>query len=95
MVDIKLQNIYPERETFFPRMYSPNLQPLLQSLLSAVADMDFEYECEREKLSGRPLSRDEKIRRLETLRAQHQIRREPYVRQLAVLQKRMFDLKAV
>lgn len=72
-----------------PRMYSPATQPLLQSLLSTLADIDFEYEQAKEKISKNSPDMNLKIRVLEKLRAQHQERRTPYIRQLAVLQERM------
>ena len=77
-----------------PRMYSHNIQPLLQSLLSTLADIDFDYELEREKLSNSSPDTGSKIRALEKLNARHRERREPYIQQLAVLQQRMTELRA-
>jgi hypothetical protein len=93
MKDTGLHKPYPGRETSAARMYSPHLQPLLQTLLSALADIDFEYECEREKLDGNPLDQTMKTRLLEKLKARHYERRMPYIRQLAILQKRISDLQ--
>jgi len=93
MKDTGSRQPYPERETPAARIYSPNLQPLLQTLLSALADIDFEYECEREKLDGNPLDLPTKTRLLDKLKARHHERRMPYVRQLAILHKRMSDLR--
>jgi hypothetical protein len=93
MKDIGLHKPYPEGATPSARMYSPNLQPLIQTLLSALADIDFEYECEREKLDRNPLDLSTKTRVLERLKTQHQERRTPYIRQLAILQKRVSDLR--
>jgi hypothetical protein len=93
MKETGLRQPYPGRETPAARIYSPNLQPLLQTLLSALADIDFEYECEREKLDGNPLDLPTKTRLLDKLEARHHERRMPYVRQLAILQKRMSDLR--
>jgi hypothetical protein len=75
-------------------MYSPTLQPLLQSLLSTLADIDFDYEVEREKVSNTARDTNLKIRALEKLKARHRERREPYIRQLALLQQRMMELRA-
>jgi hypothetical protein len=72
-----------------PRMYSPTLQPLLQSLLATLANMDFEYERERDRLSASARDANLKVRVLEKLKRQHRERREPYVQQLAILQERM------
>jgi hypothetical protein len=74
-------------------MYSPNLQPLIQTLLSALADIDFEYECEREKIDRNTLDLPTKTRLLDRLKALHHERRMPYIRQLAILQKRISDLQ--
>ncbi len=92
MKDTELRNPYPRGEAPLPRMYPPNLQPLLQTLLSALADMDFEYECEREKLDGSSLDLRVKTQRLERLKTRHHERRIPYIRQLGILQKRISDL---
>jgi hypothetical protein len=73
----------------FPRMYSPATQPLLQSLLSTLADIDFEYEQARAKASKSSPDLNLRIRVLERLKAQHQERRTPYIQQLAILQERM------
>jgi hypothetical protein len=77
-----------------PRIYSPSFQPLLQSLLATLADLDFDYEQEREKVSSTSPDADVKSRALEKLRNRHRERREPYIQQLAILQKRMMELRA-
>jgi tryptophanyl-tRNA synthetase len=70
-----------------PRMYSPELQPLLQSLLATLADIDFEHERERDNINGRAMDMNLKIRLLEKLKQHHRQRREPYLQQLAILQE--------
>jgi hypothetical protein len=72
-----------------PRMYSPELQPLLQSLLGTLADIDFEYERECDQISSRTMDMNLKIRLLEKLKQHHRQRREPYLQQLAILQERI------
>jgi hypothetical protein len=72
-----------------PRMYSPDLQPLLQSLLGTLADIDFEYERERDTISSRAMEMNLKIRLLEKLKQHHRERREPYLQQLAILHERI------
>ena len=71
------------------RMYSPDLQPLLQSLLATLADIDFEYERECDTINGRTMDLNLKIRLLEKLKQHHRQRREPYLQQLAILQERI------
>jgi tryptophanyl-tRNA synthetase len=72
-----------------PRMYSPELQPLLQSLLATLADIDFQYEREQDTISTRTTDMNLKRRVLEKLREHHRERREPYIQQLAILQERV------
>ena len=73
-----------------PKMYSPDLQPLLQTLLGTLADIDFEYERERDNISTGTADPKLKIHLLEKLRQHHRQRREPYIHQLAVLQERIW-----
>jgi len=89
MDDTRLFNCDNPGEQSQPRMYSPTDTPLLQSLLSILADIDFEYEQARDKISKNPPDLNLKIRILEKLKAQHQERRMPYIQQLAILQERM------
>jgi hypothetical protein len=77
-----------------PRIYSPAFQPLLQSLLATLADLDFAYEQEREKLSNTSPDTTVRSRALKTLKNRHRERREPYIQQLTILQKRMMELRA-
>jgi hypothetical protein len=72
-----------------PPMYSPDLQPLLQSLLATLADIDFGCEHEREKLSKRLADAHLKTRLLEKLKARYCERRQPYIEQLAILHERI------
>jgi hypothetical protein len=77
----------PDNGAGFRRMYSFAFQPLLSSLLSTVANMDFAYEREREKLSA--ATTDVNLRALERLKARHDEQREPYIRQMAILHDRI------
>jgi len=89
MDDIEFRNDQPRGTQPKPRMYSPATQPLLQSLLSTLAVIDFEYEQAREKINRSSPDLNLRIRVLEKLKAQHRERRTPYIQQLAVLQKQM------
>ena len=93
MGDIKFHKDNFNNGARHPRIYSPAVQPLLQSLLATLADLDFDYEKEREKLSNASPDTNIKIRALEKLKNRHRERRDPYIQQLAVLQKRMMDLR--
>jgi hypothetical protein len=71
------------------RPYPSELLPSLQSLLAALATIDCEHESDIETI--RNSSVDEWLRQItiRKLQGRHQERRAPYVRQLAVLQKRL------
>jgi septal ring factor EnvC (AmiA/AmiB activator) len=73
-----------------PRMYSPDLKPHLQLLLSILADIDSEFEKERARISDSTKDLDQRIRLLEGLRQQHRSRRGSYLKQLALLQERIW-----
>lgn len=94
MNETELHNHPSTHEPSPPRMYSPTLQPLLQSLLATLADIDFEFERDRERLCATTSDANLKIRILEKLKAQHRERREPYIQQLALLQERMLQTRA-
>jgi hypothetical protein len=70
--------------------YSPALKPLLQSLLSTLADLDFVYERERERLINRVAPNlVVRSRALERLKERHLERCEPYIRHLEAIQANM------
>jgi hypothetical protein len=77
------------QQAALPRIYSPELQSLLQALLGTLADIDFEYERECDHLNCRTMDMNLKIRLLEKLKQHHRERREPYLQQLAILQERI------
>ncbi len=89
MADDKPRSAQSAQQVAQPRLYSPDLQPLLQSLLATLADIDFGYERERDTISTRTTDANLKIRLLEKLREHHRERREPYIQQLAILQERI------
>jgi hypothetical protein len=91
MDDIKFRNNTATDTQNKPRIYSPTTQPLLQSLLSTLADIDFEYEQARDNISKSSPDLNLKIRILEKLKEQHHERRIPYIRELAALQERMIS----
>ena len=80
-----------------PRFYSPEDEGLLQSLLTTLADLDFAYEQERERVSRSTMDESLRARMLQKLRDQHRERRDRYIRHLTVLQERImpqFSAKA-
>ncbi|WP_114948743.1 hypothetical protein [Microvirga calopogonii] len=89
MANNKLHSLQFSQQTALPRIYSSDLQPLLQSLLGTLADIDFEYERECDHINCRTMNVNLKIRLLEKLKQHHRLRREPYLQQLAILQERI------
>jgi hypothetical protein len=79
----------PAGEAHIARLYSPDLQSLLQSLLATLADLDFAYESDLEVVKNS--ATDELLKRVsvEKLERQHRERRAPYVEQLVALQGQM------
>ena len=77
-----------------PRVYPPELQPLLQSILAALADIDFVHESEVTII--RDSDADEWLKQsvIRRLKEHHRERRAPCVRQLAALEERIRALAA-
>ena len=75
-------------------MYSPELQPLLQSLLATLADIDFAYESDMDSIRNSSAEEWVKQTAIRKLQLRHRERRQPYVRQLAVLQGRITAMVA-
>jgi len=77
-------------ETSRRRVYTPELQPLLQSLLSTLADLDFAYEQERERLIADD-ARNLVFRKraLVRLSERHREQCEPYIRYLEAIQTKI------
>ncbi len=71
------------------RHYSPATLSLAQSLLATLANIELEFEQERDKIRN---ITDTQLKEfvLERLEAKYLTRREPYVRQLTLLQTRAF-----
>jgi hypothetical protein len=82
------------KNTDRPRLYSPDLQPLIQSLLSTLADIDFAYESDIDVVQNSTTDEVLKRKVLGKLHEQHCERREPYLRQLAALEDRIRKLAA-
>ncbi len=77
-----------------PRMYPPELEPLLQSLLAALADIDFAHLGDIETVRNSATDawlKQAVIRRLEE---SHRQRRAPVVRQIEALEERVRTLAA-
>jgi DNA-binding transcriptional MerR regulator len=69
------------------RLYSSDREPLLQWLLTTLADIDFAFESDLEVVKNSATDDVLKRKILERLQKQHRERRAPYVRQIAALQQ--------
>ena len=69
--------------------YSAEIQPLMQTLLAILADLDFAYECELEQIGAGAGDAGLKECLRARLEAQHRERRAPYVEQLGRLEARI------
>ena len=76
-------------DTLRPRFYSPDNEVLLQSMLTTLADLDFAYEQERERVSTSTKDANLRARVLQKLRDQHRERREPYMQHLTMFQEQI------
>jgi hypothetical protein len=77
-----------------PRVYPPDLQPLLQSILAALAGIDVVHESEVALIRDSDADewlKQSVIRRLDERRRE---RRAPHVRQLAAVEERIRALAA-
>jgi hypothetical protein len=89
MVDEKAREQHSPSGGLRPRMYSPNLQPLMQSLLATLANIDFEYEHEISRVRKSSTESGVKTHLLARLQERHRERRSPYIQQLAALERRI------
>jgi hypothetical protein len=67
------------------RTYSPNVQSVMQDTLRTLADIDFAFEADVEKLDRSNAPKPVKDHIARELKERHREMREPYVRLLAEL----------
>lgn len=83
-----------ERETRRIPIYAPDLQPLMQSLLSTLADFEVEHETDLSKLKASRMDPRLKAELRSRIEARHRERREPYLAELTRLEQRVRGLFA-
>ena len=71
------------------RMYSPEILPLLQSLLATLADIDVAHRSAIEAIRSGSAEDRLKRRAIATLQERHRATRAPYIRQLEDLEERI------
>jgi hypothetical protein len=72
-----------------PGTYSPDILPLLQSLLAVLADIDFEFQKDRETILKSAIDEPLKQRAIATLAEQHHERRDPYLQEIDKLERQI------
>ncbi len=76
------------------RSYHSELQPLRQSLMAALAKVDFELESDVETVRNSSVDEWLKQTTIRKLQERHRERRAPYVQRLASLQRQTQALAA-
>jgi len=71
------------------RVYSPDILPQLQSLLAALADIDFACEKNLERIRRSPSDEDQKRRMIAALLQHHEAQRARCVEELTALEERI------
>ncbi|HEV2564438.1 MAG TPA: hypothetical protein VGU19_05080 [Microvirga sp.] len=69
--------------------YSPDLLPLLQTVLSDLADIDFAHEKRLNAIKHSSADDESKSQMIARLWHEHRERRAPYIQQLIGLKERM------
>ena len=71
------------------RVYSPDILPLLQTVLADLADIDFAFEKSLETIKHSPADEERKSEMIASLWRQHREQRAPYIQELAALRERI------
>jgi hypothetical protein len=71
------------------RIYAAEVLPLLQLLLTIVADLDCEYERERDQIGATVMDPDLRDKALDELETRHQERRDPYLQRLRRIEEQI------
>ena len=71
------------------RIYAPEALPLLQVLLTIVADLDCEYERERDQVDATVMDPDLRDKALDELKTRHQARRDPCLQRLRRIEEQL------
>ena len=71
------------------RIYAAEVLPLLQLLLTMVADLDCEYEREQERIGATIMDPELRDTALAELEKRHQDRRDPYLQRLRRIEEQL------
>jgi hypothetical protein len=89
MQDHKISKAIQPRSTARFTMYSSHVQDVMQETLRTLANIDFQYEHDFEKLEHSDTGPEIKQLIARQLKERHLERREPYIRLMAELQARV------
>ena len=81
-------------EARVPRLYPSDLRPRLQTVLAALADLDFAFESDLEAIKRSAVDEVLKQQAMARLHDRHRERRAPHLAQLAKLERRIKALAA-
>ena len=81
-------------EARLPRLYPSDIRPRLQTVLAALADLDFAFESDLEAIKRSAVDEVLKHQAMARLRDRHRERRAPHLAQLAKLERRIKALAA-
>lgn len=88
MVPITLERLASGLNQQPAKTYSPDILPLMQSLLRTLADIDFEFQRDLETVTKSSIEEPLKQRAIATLKKRHHERRAPYLRGIRMLEER-------
>ena len=71
------------------QIYDSEVRPLLQLLLTMVADLEWEYERERDQIGATDMDPDLRDTALKELEKRHQDRRDPYLQRLRRIEEQL------
>lgn len=89
MSPIKVERLPAGSERRTPRMYPPDVLPLMQVLLKTLAEIDFHFQRDLETIEKSTIDRALKQRAIATLKMQHHERRAPYLLEIDRLEEQI------
>jgi len=89
MFPIKVEHLPEEAGQRVTPTYSPNILPMMQSLLKTLADIDFQFRRDLETIENGTIDEPLKHRAIANLTERHRERRAPYLLEISRLEEQM------
>ncbi|QRM27578.1 hypothetical protein [Microvirga sp. VF16] len=86
---MNVQHSHLQKVSNRDRFYSPDILPLLQTVLADLADIDVAYEKNLEAIKHSEADEGRKSDMIASLWHQHRERRAPYIQELMTLRERI------